>query len=79
MPMPRTEPLIQHRKSSMPPLRRGAAAAAFTNPVFGHFNSNSLALGKEQIPAITVVDDTFEKHRGVLVEIIPRAKERISK
>ncbi len=46
---------------------------------FGHFNSNSLALGKEQIPAITVVDDTFEKHRDVLVEIIPGAKERISK
>ncbi len=62
--MQRTEPLIQHCKSSMP---------------FGHFNSNSLALGKEQIPAITVVDDTFEKHRDVLVEIIPGAKERISK
>ena len=46
---------------------------------FGHFNLNSLALGKEQIPAITVVDDTFEKHRGVLAEIIQRAKERISK
>ena len=46
---------------------------------FGHFNLNSLALGKEQIPAITVVDDTFEKHRGVPAEIIQRAKEPISK
>ncbi len=66
--MQRTEPLIQHRKSS------GDHESGF-----GHFNSNSLSLGKKQIPAITVVDDTFEKHRDVMAEIIQRAKEPISK
>lgn len=43
---------------------------------FGHFNPKTLDLGKEQIPTITVVDDTFEKYRDVMAEIIQRAKER---
>lgn len=45
---------------------------------FGHFNPKTLNLGKEQIPTITVVDDTFEKYRDVMGEIIQRAEERAS-
>ena len=41
---------------------------------FGHFNPKTLNLGKEQIPSITVVDDTFEKYRDVMAEIIQKAK-----
>jgi hypothetical protein len=43
-----------------------------------HFNPKTLNLRKEQIPTITVVDDTFEKHRDVMAEIIQNAKERVS-
>lgn len=43
---------------------------------FGHFNAKTLSLGKEQIPTITVVDDTFEKYRDVMAEIIREAKTR---
>jgi len=43
---------------------------------FGRFDPESLSLGKEQIPTITIVDDTFEKQRDVLAEIIQKAKER---
>jgi hypothetical protein len=35
-----------------------------------------MSLRDEQIPTITVVDDTFEKHRDIMAEIIKRAKER---
>jgi hypothetical protein len=45
---------------------------------FGHSNPKSLNLGKEQIPTITVVDDTLEKYRDVMGEIIQRAKARAS-
>ena len=45
---------------------------------FGHFNPQTLSLGKEQIPTLTVVDDTFEKYRDVMTEIIQKAKERIA-
>ncbi len=44
---------------------------------FGHFNPKTLNLGKEQIPTITVVDDTFEKYRDVMTEIIEQAKQRV--
>ena len=77
--MQRTEPLIQYRKSLNSVLAPGRGSTGVHEFGFGRFNSNSLSLGKEQIPAITVVDDTFEKHRGVLAEIIQRAKEPISK
>jgi hypothetical protein len=43
---------------------------------FAHFDPKSLSLGKEQIPTITVVDDTFEKHRELMAEIIQKARER---
>jgi hypothetical protein len=45
---------------------------------FAHFNPKTLALGKEQIPTITVVDDTFDKYRDVMAEIIQKAKERVA-
>ncbi len=43
---------------------------------FGHFDAKTLSLDPHEIPTITVVDDTFEKHRQVMGEIIARAKER---
>jgi len=43
---------------------------------FGHFDAQTLSLRKEQIPTITVVDDTFEHHRDIMAEIIKRARER---
>lgn len=43
---------------------------------FGHFDPKTLSLSPHEIPTITVVDDTFEKHRDVMAEIITRAKER---
>jgi len=43
---------------------------------FGHFDPKTLSLGKQQIPTITVVDDTFEKYRDVMADIIGKARER---
>jgi len=43
---------------------------------FGPFDPKSLSLGEEQMPTITIVDDTFEKHRDVMAEIIQKAKGR---
>jgi hypothetical protein len=59
---------------SLPAPRRGSSGVHESG--FGHFNPETLNLGKEQIPTITVVDDTFEKHRDVMAEIIQQAKER---
>ncbi len=62
---------------SLPAPGRGSSGVHESG--FGHFNPKSLNLGKEQIPTITVVDDTFEKHRDTMAEIIQRAKERAGK
>ena len=43
---------------------------------FSHFDAKTLALNPQQIPTITVVDDTFGKYREVMAQIIERAKER---
>jgi hypothetical protein len=43
---------------------------------FGHFDPKTLSLRDEQIPTITLVDDTFDKHRDIMAEIIKRARER---
>lgn len=43
---------------------------------FGHFNPKTLGLTPHEIPTITVVDDTFERYRGIMAEIIARAKQR---
>jgi hypothetical protein len=46
---------------------------------FGHFDPKSLSLREGQIPTVTIVDDTFEQHRDIVVEIIKQAKERGSR
>ena len=43
---------------------------------FSRFDPKTLSLSPEQIPTITVVDDTFERYRDVMAQIIARAKER---
>lgn len=43
---------------------------------FSHFDPQTLSLDPQQIPTITVVDDTFDRYRDVMAEIIARAKER---
>jgi hypothetical protein len=60
---------------SLPAPGRGSSGVHESG--FGHFNPDTRNLGKEQIPTITVVDDTFEKHRDVMTEIIQKAKERV--
>ena len=60
---------------SLPAPGRGSSGVHESG--FGHFNQDTLNLGKEQIPTITVVDDTFEKHRDAMTEIIQKAKERV--
>jgi hypothetical protein len=43
---------------------------------FSRFDSQTLSLSQTQIPTITVVDDTFERYRDAMSEIIVRAKQR---
>lgn len=43
---------------------------------FGGFDEKTLGLNDRQIPTITVVDDTFDRYRDVMAEIIRRAKAR---
>jgi hypothetical protein len=43
---------------------------------FSRFDPQTLSLSQTQIPTITVVDDTFDKYRDVMAEIIARAKQR---
>jgi hypothetical protein len=43
---------------------------------FGHFDPKNLSLNVQQIPTITVVDDTFEQYRHVMAAIIARAKQQ---
>lgn len=43
---------------------------------FGRFDPQTLGLNELQIPTITVVDDTFDRYRNVMAQIIARAKER---
>lgn len=43
---------------------------------FHYFNPKTLGLTKYQIPTITVVDDTFDRYRHVMAQIIQRAKQR---
>ena len=62
---------------SLPAPGRGSSGVHESG--FGRFSPQTLNLGREQIPTITVVDDTFEKHRDLMTEIIQKAKERGSK
>jgi len=43
---------------------------------FSRFDPQSLSLSPSQIPTITIVDDTFDRYRDVMAEIIVRAKQR---
>lgn len=43
---------------------------------FGRFNPKTLNLDPEEIPTITVVDDTFAQYREVMAAMIAKAKER---
>jgi hypothetical protein len=43
---------------------------------FGRFNTETLGVYPSTIPTLQVVDDTFEKHRDVMAEVITRAKQR---
>lgn len=43
------------------------------------FNAKTLGLDAYNIPTITVVDDTFARHRDIMAEIIERAKQRGAK
>ena len=40
---------------------------------FSRFDAKTLSLNPQQIPTITIVDDTFEKHRDTMAAIIQRA------
>ena len=64
---------FQHLSLTAP----GRGSSGVHESGFGQFNPKALNLREEQIPTITVVDDTFEKHREVMAEIIRRAKERM--
>jgi hypothetical protein len=63
---------FQHLSSPAP----GRGSSGVHESGFGHFDPKSMSLRDEQIPTITVVDDTFEKHRDIMAEIVKRAKER---
>jgi hypothetical protein len=43
---------------------------------FGRFDNQTLSLSPIAIPTLNVVDDTFDKYRGVMAAIIAKAKER---
>ncbi len=43
---------------------------------FGRFDDATLELSPTAIPTLQVVDDTFDKHRDVMIEVIARAKQR---
>ncbi|HEY4839647.1 MAG TPA: hypothetical protein VIH72_13620 [Candidatus Acidoferrales bacterium] len=43
---------------------------------FSRFDPQTLSLSQTQIPTITIVDDTFDRYRDVMAEIIVRAKQR---
>ncbi len=43
---------------------------------FSPFDPKTLSLSDLFIPTITVVDDTFDRHRDVMAQIIARAKQR---
>ncbi len=59
---------------SLPAPGRGSSGVHESG--FGRFNPQTLSLSPNQIPTITVVDDTFEKYRDVMAQIIAQAKQR---
>jgi hypothetical protein len=65
---------FQHLSAAAP----GRGSSGVHESGFAKFDPKSLNLNSDQIPTITVVDDTFEKHRDAMAEIIQRAKARAS-
>ena len=63
---------FQHLSSPAP----GRGSSGVHESGFGHFNPKTLSLNEHLIPTITVVDDTFDRHRDVMAAIIARAKGR---
>jgi hypothetical protein len=61
---------------SLPAPGRGSSGVHESG--FGRFNEKTLSLSKEQIPTITVVDDTLEQHEDLMAEIIRQAKQRLA-
>lgn len=43
---------------------------------FARFDPETLSLSEHQIPTLSVVDDTFDKHRELMTAVIKKAKER---
>jgi len=46
---------------------------------FHRFDTKTLGLDDLQTPTVTVVDDTFDRYRDIMAEIILRAKQRVGK
>jgi hypothetical protein len=63
---------FQHLSTPAP----GRGSSGVHESGFRHFSSEILGLNQYQIPTITVVDDTFDRYRGVMAQIIQRAKHR---
>ena len=42
---------------------------------FGRYDEKTSSMGEGPIPTITVVDDTFTKHRDAMAAAIAKAKE----
>jgi hypothetical protein len=63
---------FQHLSAPAP----GRGSSGVHESGFAKFNPQTLNLNDNQIPTITVVDDTFDKQREVMAEIIQRAKAR---
>jgi hypothetical protein len=59
---------------SLPAPGRGSSGVHESG--FGRFNPQTLSLSQNSLPTITVVDDTFEKNRDVMTQIIAEAKKR---
>jgi hypothetical protein len=66
---------FQHISTPAP----GRGSSGVHESGFGHFDPKTLSLTPNQIPTITVVDDTFEQHRDTMAAMIQRAKERVKR
>jgi hypothetical protein len=64
--------VFQHLSHPAP----GRGSSGVHESGFGHFDPRTLALNNLFIPTITVADDTFDRYRTVMAEIIGRVKQR---
>ena len=63
---------FQHLSSPAP----GRGSSGVHESGFHYFDPKNLNLSPYQIPTITVVDDTFDKYRDIMAQIILAAKQR---